>query len=243
MNTSVKTTKPLLIGRFVIVLENQNVSYILKRSLQSRQLWLQIHPEKGLCVTMPRHYNQENITAYLTSKSRWILRHLNRLKNEFPFIEVNTETPQVPVCYQGNPIPSCGEDHKKSYCLLDGTVVDYNGVLSWLRQQAMEVIPARALQYKRIIGVNYTKISIRDQKTRWGSCSHKGNLNFNWRLIMAPEPVLDYVIIHELCHLKRMSHNKAFWNEVAKYCSEWRDQRCWLNKHSRELHHFHSSSV
>ncbi len=243
MNILDKTTKPILIGTFVIVLENQNVSYNLKRSLRARQLWLQIHPEKGLSVTMPRHYDHKNVPAYLTSKTRWILRHLNQLKNELSCAEVDTNAPQVPLCYQGSPIQSFGEDHKKTYSLLDGTLVDYHGVLSWLQQKALKIIPARALLYSGIIGVNFNKISIRDQKTRWGSCSHKGNVNFNWRLIMAPEAVLDYVIIHELCHLKRMSHSKAFWNEVTKYCSDWRDQRRWLNKHSHELHHFHSSSV
>lgn len=243
MKTLSKNTKPVLIGRFVIVLQTQTVSYTLKRSLRARQLWLQIHPEKGLSVTLPRHYNQDLLPAYLTSKARWILRHLNRIKNELPNSEADAHTQPVPICYQGNPIQSFGEDPKITYCLPDGTVVDYNAVLIWLRQQALKVIPAKALSYKQIIGVNYSKISIRDQKTRWGSCSHKGNLNFNWRLIMAPEAMLDYVIIHELCHLKRMSHNKAFWNEVAKYCADWRDQRRWLNKHSRELHHFHSSSL
>jgi predicted metal-dependent hydrolase len=243
MKILVRSSKPLLIGRFVILLDNQSVSYCLKRSLRARLIWLQIHTVDGLTVTIPRHYDQDKLPAYLTSKSRWILRHLKQLKNDFPSSEVNTKSLLFPIYYHGNPIRSSGEDQTTTYFLPNGLLVDYCGVMTWLRQQALEVIPARALLYSQIIGVNFAKISIRDQKTRWGSCSHKGNLNFNWRLIMTPEPVLDYVIIHELCHLKRMNHGKSFWNEVAKYCPDWREKRRWLNKHSRELHHFHSSSV
>ena len=78
------------------------------------------------------------------------------------------------------------------------------------RKAAREYFPKRVSHYARMLGVTYGKISIRDQKTRWGSCSSEGNLSFNWRLILAPPDVLDYVVIHELCHRKEMNHSKAF---------------------------------
>lgn len=243
MKTSIKTTKPLLLGNYEITLGNQTISYTLKRSLRARMIWLQIHSERGLSVTVPRHYNLDEIPTYLVSKSRWILRHLKRIQSELPFTNVDTRAPRPSLCYQGNPLQFIEDTHNITYHLPDGSRLDYAGALIWLRQQAQEIIPSRVRLYSREIGVRFARISIRDQKTRWGSCSQLGNLNFNWRLIIAPEPVLDYVIIHELCHLKRMSHGKAFWNIVTKYCSDWQEKRHWLNKHSRELHHFHSSSV
>ncbi len=243
MKTLARTTQPLLLGNYEITLGDQTIPYTLKRSLRARMIWLQIHSERGLSVTVPRYYNVDEIPTYLVSKSRWILRHLKRIRRELPFTDIDTTVPQTALCYKGNPMPFIKEDHNITYCLPDGSRVDYAGALIWLRQQAQEIIPSRVHLYSQEIGARFARISIRDQKTRWGSCSQLGNLNFNWRLIMAPEPVLDYVIIHELCHLKRMSHGKVFWNVVTKYCSDWPEKRRWLNKHGREIHHFHSSSV
>lgn len=78
-------------------------------------------------------------------------------------------------------------------------------------------------------------ITVRDQKTRWGSCSARGNLNFNWRLILAPEPVLDYVVIHELAHRKEMNHSKQFWDIVEAMMPDYRTQRQWLKEHGDQL--------
>jgi predicted metal-dependent hydrolase len=78
-------------------------------------------------------------------------------------------------------------------------------------------------------------LSDRGQKTRWRSCSQKGNLSFNWKLIMMPEPVIDYVIVHELAHLKEMNHTKRFWELVGKHCLEWRYHRKWLKDHGVEF--------
>ena len=75
------------------------------------------------------------------------------------------------------------------------------------------------------LGVNYNRLNVRAAKTRWGSCSRKCNLNFNWKLIMAPEPVIDYVIIHELTHLKEMSHSRNFWKVVTEHCPQWRKRK------------------
>jgi predicted metal-dependent hydrolase len=240
VKNSIRTTnKPLHIGNYEIAVGNEIISYTLKRSLRARMVWLQIHSEKGLNVTVPRNYNVDDVPAYIISKSSWILRHLKRIRSEVP----SSKVPQLPLCYLGNPLKIFEEASKPNYILPDGSGVDHNSALIWLRQQSQDIIVSKVSLYSQRIGVRFARVSIRDQKTRWGSCSHLGNLNFNWRLIMAPEPVLDYVIIHELCHLKRMSHSKAFWSIVTKYCSDWPEKRRWLNKHSRELHYFHSSSV
>ena len=88
--------------------------------------------------------------------------------------------------------------------------------ISKLADKALNYIPGRVKYYADIIGVTYGKITIRNQKTRWGSCSSKGNLNFNCLLMLMPPEVIDYVVVHELCHRKQMNHSKAFWKEVEK---------------------------
>lgn len=100
-----------------------------------------------------------------------------------------------------------------------------------LRALAKNLKPAllrSVAHYAKIIGVNYGRITIRAQRTRWGSCSQKGNLNFNCLLSLAPSDVLDYVVIHELCHLRHMDHSKKFWADVEKYCPEYKSAKAWL---------------
>jgi predicted metal-dependent hydrolase len=85
------------------------------------------------------------------------------------------------------------------------------------------------------LGVTYAQVQIRDQRTRWGSCSSRGTLSFNWRLALAPLEVLDYVVVHELCHLREPNHSSRFWRLVASRRPDWRRQRDWLAVNGPEL--------
>ena len=101
--------------------------------------------------------------------------------------------------------------------------------------QARGDLTGHAAYFAPRIGVSYGRISIRHQKTKWGSCSSKGNLNFNCLLMLAPEEVRDYVVVHELCHRKQMNHSEVFWAEVERALPNYRDARKWLKTHGREL--------
>ena len=103
------------------------------------------------------------------------------------------------------------------------------------RNFARQLFADRVAFYHPITGGNYTSITIRDQKTRWGSCSSRGTLSFNYRLIFAPPQVLDYVVVHELCHLTHMNHSKDFWDQVASVMPEYKTHRLWLKEHGQEL--------
>jgi len=103
------------------------------------------------------------------------------------------------------------------------------------RKAAKEYFPKRVAYYHSLTGGHYTKITIRDQKTRWGSCSSNGTLSFNYRLMYAPPRILDYVVVHELCHLTHMNHSKEFWNMVASIMPEYKTYRQWLKDHGGEL--------
>ncbi|MCM1008905.1 MAG: M48 family metallopeptidase [Ruminococcus flavefaciens] len=101
--------------------------------------------------------------------------------------------------------------------------------------QALEVIPERVAYFAPLVGVNYGRITIRNQKSRWGSCSSKGNLNFNCLLMLMPPEVLDYVVVHELCHRKEMNHSSQFWAEVRKVLPDYEKQKSWLKEHGDEI--------
>ncbi|MCM1135266.1 MAG: M48 family metallopeptidase [Clostridium sp.] len=109
---------------------------------------------------------------------------------------------------------------------------------NWYRREAAAVFEEKAEEFAKRLQVSFHTIRIKDQKSRWGSCSSKGNLNFNWRLIMAPEPVCDYVIIHELCHLVHMNHSAEFWALVGSICPEHKQYRKWLREKGGKLYPF-----
>lgn len=103
------------------------------------------------------------------------------------------------------------------------------------RKAARDIFTSRAAYFHQFTGGNYTSVTIRDQKTRWGSCSSRGTLSFNYRLVFAPPKVLDYVVVHELCHLTHMNHSKDFWSMVERIMPDYRTCKSWLKSHGQEL--------
>lgn len=104
-----------------------------------------------------------------------------------------------------------------------------------LKRLAKKRIVPMVAEYAELVGVTYGRVSIRAQKSRWGSCSREGNLNFNCLLMMVPETVLRYVVVHELCHRKEMNHSTRFWAEVEKVIPDYKEQRKWLKKEGNNL--------
>jgi predicted metal-dependent hydrolase len=113
---------------------------------------------------------------------------------------------------------------------LDPAVSEVEG-----RRAARELVHMLCDQEAEPLGVRWSRIEVRDQRSRWGSCSTRGTLSFNWRLVLAPFEVLDYVVVHELCHLREPNHSPRFWKLVESRRPEWRQQRDWLHEHGPEL--------
>lgn len=107
--------------------------------------------------------------------------------------------------------------------------------LEALADRACQVIPERVRYFAPRVGVDYGMITIRNQKTRWGSCSARGNLNFNCLLMLAPPEVIDYVVVHELCHRKELNHSPRFWAEVARVLPDYKRQERWLKENGKRL--------
>ena len=111
-------------------------------------------------------------------------------------------------------------------------------VTDWLRRRARDEITRCARTHAHRLNRAIARISIRDTTSRWGSCSSRGNLSFSWRLVLAPERVLDYVCAHEAAHLVEMNHSPAFWRMVEELVGNWREPRTWLNRNGSELHRY-----
>lgn len=104
-----------------------------------------------------------------------------------------------------------------------------------LTDLALKIIPVKVKYFAGVMNVNYGRITIRNQKTRWGSCSAKKNLNFNCLLMLAPDEVVDYVVVHELCHLIEMNHSKKFWAQVEQVMPDYKKHKQWLKDHGNEI--------
>ena len=166
---------------------------------------IQVNSDLSVTVRAPYSASEKDIEEILKKKEAWISRHIEKIK-------------KTKERFEAEPTEKLTREK----------------VIS-LAEEALKVIPERVEYFAKVIGVTYGKITVRNQKTRWGSCSSKGNLNFNCLLMLAPPEVLDYVVVHELCHRKQMNHSKAFWLEVEKVLPNYKEVRKWLKEEGSQM--------
>ncbi|UCG82117.1 MAG: M48 family metallopeptidase, partial [Dehalococcoidia bacterium] len=230
-----------------ITLDGRTISYTIMRSPRAKNIRFEIKPESGLKVVIPRSYNLGELPELLKRRSNWIFKHLdNYCKTQPPAAEKRLKS--------GDTVPFLGRDLELMVSnnsgginrirLEDDRLVVSLGAGSdglnaalegWYRMQAARIIRDKAEAVSASLGVRFNRLIIRGQRTRWGSCSQKKNLSFNWKLMLAPKTVIDYVVVHEIAHLKEMNHTKRFWKIVAEHCPRWREHRKWLKEHEAEL--------
>ena len=172
-----------------------------------RSLCIEITSDCKVLVRAPRRMPERDINRFIGEKADWIDIHLRKMQKRRE---------------EQNKAPETGRALSEQDIRL-------------LTTRAKRVIPSKVRKYAEIIGVDYGRITIRMQKSRWGSCSGQGNLNFNCLLMNAPEEIIDYVVVHELCHRKEMNHSPRFWAEVEKILPDYKNRRKWLKDHGNEL--------
>jgi predicted metal-dependent hydrolase len=238
-----------------IKLGHKTVSYRVRESERARRVSLKIDPRKGLEVVLPSGVDLESIEWLLRDRQQWILKHLTRFGEADTavqrryvsgetlfFLGVAYELEVTPthtlrntvVARQGNLIRV--RLKANSTTALQSAEEVRAALEAWYRQQAKNYISQRAAVLAAQHGFKYENITIKGQRTRWGSCSSQNNLNFNWRLMLAPPGAIDYVILHELCHLRELNHSPRFWKLVAQVCPAYKQWIKWLDEHDWELH-------
>lgn len=201
----------------------------------------------GVTVTLPIGIKVVEAERMIQQNSGWLLEQLERVSKR---TEAGSGLPADVVLLRGKPYKievieetervsrihiSEGREKLLARVPAGSSESPRSLVEPWLKQQARKEIEAVVKQQAARMKLPVKSISIRDQRTRWGSCSSKGNLSFNWRLVMAPPAVLEYVVIHELAHILQPNHSPAFWNVVAQYTPNYKVLRQWLQKNASAL--------
>lgn len=174
-----------------IAINNEIITYRLKRSSKARRLRLTVYPDASLVITLPYFISKNSVDRFIKEKASWIVEKVSYFKKK----GLRTRLPGGKNEYLKNKIAA-----------------------HYLVMQRLEY-------FNRFYGFKYARISIRDQKTRWGSCSRRGNLNFNYKIALISPEEADYIIVHELCHLEEFNHSGNFWNLVAKTIPEYKKIR------------------
>lgn len=207
------------------------------RSARARQIRIRIDPAGNLQIVAPEGARIGPAPDLLRPYARWILRHMDRAVDRAARAVTIEEGATVP--FRGMPVGVCFVPARHETTEpRDGRIAvglgagerQEDALYRWYFERAHEVISSSARAWSEALGVRASRLTIRDQRTRWGSCSSKGTLSFSWRLIMAPPEVLEYVVLHEVAHLIEHNHGPAFWALVESHDASYRARKSWLRE-------------
>lgn len=214
------------------------------RHRRARRYIIRVLADGSVRVTLPRWGARREAQAFLDRSRDWIARQqarrelerrVSRAWRDGSLVLVNGERRPLSVSVaDGGLVVRLGQDVVPCNGHHDAGDVRPN-VERWLRDRAAAELPQRLFQLAAEHGVTVARVSIRDQRSRWGACSPAGTITLNWRLVQTPPDVRDYVILHELMHRRELNHSRRFWRHVAVVCPGYRDARRWLLTAGREL--------
>jgi len=238
-----RTSEPQTIE---IVFDSAVYPVRLRRHRQARRYTLRIQAAtREVILTMPPRGTLREAHAFAQKNGGWIAARLGRLPQTVPF------APDVVVPLRGVPHriahrhaargtvwTEIGADGARLLCVAGQTPHIDRRIGDFLRREARRDLEAASLRYARALGLAVRRVTVRDQSSRWGSCSTTGMLSFSWRLILAPSPVLDYLAAHEVAHLVEMNHSAKFWRVVQRICPDHESAKAWLDVHGADLHRY-----
>ena len=236
-----------------MMLKGQTVEYTVRESRRAKRIRIRMDVKRGLEIVYPSGIHQPKPDELLLQNQAWVLATMKKLR-------LNQGRQFRRQYVQGAVFQYLGDDitlnllqpsgRKRHQVQLVGSRLDVSlpkpgdssdatavqaAIEDFYRQQAKLYLPQRTREIAAALGFEYGRVRIKNQKTRWGSCSSKRNLNFNLRLMMAPPDAIDYIIVHELCHLVHMNHSKSFWALVAKHCPNCKAWHQWFKQNSQYL--------
>ncbi len=218
---------------------NPPVELTLRRSLRARRISLRVSGLDGMVtLTLPRGVSEGEALDFAQTKGDWLRAQLRKrpelvavswdttlpVEGQMLRIEPGTGRRVLPL---GDSLCVPGPDHSVA-----------SRLQAFLKTLARDRLATASDRYAAALGRSYTRLTLRDTRSRWGSCTTAGALMYSWRLIMAPPDVLDYVAAHEVAHLQEMNHSPAFWSLVRELCPHYAEPRQWLRENGGDLHRY-----
>ena len=233
---------------------NRNINYEIKKGNRIKTVAIHINPIGSVTVLSPKSLDLESIQKILYKRGKWIIEKQEQVKK-------NTDAISVKQFVSGESFPYLGRYYRLKVMQLNGEtedkcrlvggrlVVEINGkanskydksaikkaLMNWYLQHAEDKIGERVIRIAQLVGKGPVSIKIKNQDKRWGSCSKSGIIRFNWKVIMAPISIMDYVIVHELCHLIHPHHSPQFWRRVQSVIPDYRRKRDLLKTKSLQM--------
>jgi predicted metal-dependent hydrolase len=213
------------------------IPYTVRRSERARRVRVTVDPARGVEVVLPRRAAERQAAAAVRELRPWIERRVSELERVRSMIVARGDT----VPYLGQSLQLIAEPGRTRVhrhgdeLLIPAGDAGKPALERWYKRAARNEIAPRLDHACAAAGRPYSRLTIRGQRTRWASCSPNGAMSFNWRLLLAPAPVLDYVVWHEVCHLDVMDHSPRFWALLSSRCPDYREQSKWLRRYGATL--------
>jgi predicted metal-dependent hydrolase len=233
---------------------NKIIQFDIKKGKRKKTVAIHVHPTTKVTVLSPQQLDEEKILMILQKKAKWIIEKQEQIKN-------HRDSNPVKEFVSGESFPYLGRYYRlkviKSFTDSEGTCRLVNGrflvevkgnrggeidrvavkrsLINWYLEHANGTIRERVERFSQQIGRWPANIEVKNQERRWGSWSHNGSIRFNWKIIMAPISVMDYVIVHELCHLIHPHHSYHFWQKVQSIIPDYKKRRDWLKENSLKM--------
>jgi predicted metal-dependent hydrolase len=213
------------------------IPYSVRRAPRARRVRVRVDPERGVEVLLPPRASEQAAAAAVAELSPWIERRLaEHARARGRVARDRGSVPYLGARLTLVPQPERHRVHRKGDALLVPTGSASRAAIErWYRKAARDEIARRLDAATRAVGSSYGRLTIRNQRTRWASCGTGGAMSFNWRLLLAPERVLDYVVWHEVCHLEIADHSPRFWALLEKRFPAWREPARWLRENGSAL--------
>jgi predicted metal-dependent hydrolase len=231
---------------FQVVFDREAFPVRVRRHRQARRYTLRIHAAtREVILTMPPRGSLREAKEFAQKHGGWIAARLDRLPQAVPFTD-GTMLPLRGVAHRivhrpglrGTVWVETAADGQPLLCVAGEAPHVGRRVGDFLRREALRDLDVASRKAAEQFGVSIKRISVRDQSSRWGSCSTTGVLSYSWRLILAPPFVLDYLAVHEVAHLIEMNHSAKFWRLVKRVCAESERAKAWLDAHGTDLHRY-----
>lgn len=211
--------------------------FYFDRKLRSHSLKLQLNRQRQWVLTLPFFVPEKEALQFITAHWTWIEKQEEKRPPVYQFhdnMEISLFGKNKTICHQPDARRGIWEDDKMLYVSGDIAFL-HRRVCDYIKERAKSIFQTRALQYAKQLGVMPTRLTIRDTSSRWGSCSSTGHLSFCWKIALAPDFVIDYIIAHEIAHLKELNHSPRFWAVVASLTPHQADAHIWLRRHGEKL--------